>query len=249
MPVAATLEASSLKLDAEVANVHARRWLDEVANARVHATSKAVPALHLAEERAVMLPAPALKAPPVIAQRVALPVESLQHPLSVYDELLEVACAGAFGLKVISHDPFCKPEAFRALGVTSASFDELLSCSDAISLHVPLIEANLHMIDARAIARMKKGALLPNTARGGLVDTAAVIDAVRCEHLSGAGLDVLEQEPPAPELLAHGLDNLLVTPHLVFYSEEAIQNLQQQAAVAVAVVLQGKDAVHWLHHW
>ena len=65
----------------------------------------------------------------------------------------------------------------------------------------------------------------------------------------GAGLDVLEQEPPAPELLAHGLDNLLVTPHLVFYSEEAIQNLQQQAAVAVAVVLQGKDAVHWLHHW
>jgi transposase len=91
VPLAATLEASGLKLDAEVANVHVRRWLDEVANARVHATTKAVPAMRLAEERAVMLPAPALKAPPTIAQRVALPVESLLHPLSVYDELLEVA--------------------------------------------------------------------------------------------------------------------------------------------------------------
>jgi len=90
VPLAATVEATGLKLDAEIANVHVRRWLDEVANARVHATTKAVPAARLAEERAVMLAAPALKAPPPIARRVALPVESLQHPLSVYDELLEV---------------------------------------------------------------------------------------------------------------------------------------------------------------
>jgi transposase len=90
VPLAATLEAAGLKLDAEVANLHVRRWLDQVANARLHATTRAVPAVRLAEERAVMLPAPALKAPPPIAQRVALPVESLQHPLSVYDELLEV---------------------------------------------------------------------------------------------------------------------------------------------------------------
>jgi transposase len=91
VPLAATLEAGGLKLDAEIANVHVRRWLDEVANARVHATTKAVPARRLAEERAVMLAAPALQAPPMIPPRVALPVESLQHPLSVYDELLEVA--------------------------------------------------------------------------------------------------------------------------------------------------------------
>ena len=90
VPLAATVEATGLKLDAEVANVHVRRWLDEVANARVHATTKAVPAVRLAEERAVMLPAPALKAAPMVPQRVVLPVESLQHPLSVYDELLEV---------------------------------------------------------------------------------------------------------------------------------------------------------------
>ncbi len=91
VPLAATLEASGLRLDAHLANLHVRRWLDEVANARVHATTKAVPAVRLAEERAVMLSAPALKAPTPIPQRVALPVESLQHPLSVYDALLEVA--------------------------------------------------------------------------------------------------------------------------------------------------------------
>ena len=91
VPLAATLEAAGLRLDAELANAHVRRWLDEVANARVHATTKAVPAVRLAEERAVMLPAPALKAAGrAVPQRVALPVESLQHPLSVYDELLEV---------------------------------------------------------------------------------------------------------------------------------------------------------------
>lgn len=91
VPLVATLEASGLRLDANLANLHVRRWLDEVANARVHATTKAVPAKRLAEERAVMLSAPALKAPAPTRQRVALPVESLQHPLSVYDALLEVA--------------------------------------------------------------------------------------------------------------------------------------------------------------
>lgn len=90
VPLAATLEAAGLRLDVSVANIHVRRWLDEVANARVHATTKAIPARRLAEERSAMLPAPALAVAPVMALRVAIPVESLQHPLSVYDELLEV---------------------------------------------------------------------------------------------------------------------------------------------------------------
>lgn len=90
VPVAATLEASGLRLTVELANVHVRRWLDEIANARVHGTTKAVPAVRLAEERALMLAAPALKASVPMPQRVAMPLESLQHPLAVYDELLEV---------------------------------------------------------------------------------------------------------------------------------------------------------------
>jgi transposase len=90
VPLAASLKAAGLTLTAQLANLHVRRWLDEVANERVHGTTGAVPALRLAEERAVMLPAPALKAPPSIAAKVAVPVESLQHPLAVYDALLEV---------------------------------------------------------------------------------------------------------------------------------------------------------------
>lgn len=90
VPLAATVEATGLKLDVRTANVHVRRWLDEVANARKHATTKAVPAVRLAEERSAMLPPPALKAPPAIPHRVAIPTESLQHPLWVYDQLLEV---------------------------------------------------------------------------------------------------------------------------------------------------------------
>lgn len=90
MPLAATVEASGLTLDVDLANQHVRRWLDEVANARVHATTKEVPIVRLAEERAVMLPAPALKASPRLMHRVAVPTESLQHPLAVYDALLKV---------------------------------------------------------------------------------------------------------------------------------------------------------------
>lgn len=91
VPLAASVQAAGLQLTPEVANAHVRRWLGEVANARVHATTKAVPAQRLLEEQAVMLPAPALKAQPAQRLRVATPVESLQHPLAVYDELLGVA--------------------------------------------------------------------------------------------------------------------------------------------------------------
>jgi hypothetical protein len=91
VPLAASLEASGLRLTPEVANGHVRRWLDDVANARVHATTKALPATRLAEEQAVMLPAPALRAQPALRMRVVIPIESLQHPLAMYDELLGVS--------------------------------------------------------------------------------------------------------------------------------------------------------------
>jgi transposase len=91
LPLASRLEASGLWLDVDVANPHVRRWLDEVANVRIHGTTGVAPMTLLPDERAVMLPAPALKASPSVARRVAMPIESLQHPLSVYDELLSIA--------------------------------------------------------------------------------------------------------------------------------------------------------------
>jgi transposase len=90
VPLASSLEASGLKLDVSGANRHVRRWLDEVANVRIHGTTGVTPMSLLPDERAVMLPPPALKAPPRLSHRVVMPVESLQHPLSVYDELLRV---------------------------------------------------------------------------------------------------------------------------------------------------------------
>ncbi|MEW6707891.1 MAG: IS21 family transposase [Pseudomonadota bacterium] len=88
VPLAASLKAAGLALTAEVANRHVRRWLDGVANEREHGTTGEVPSVRLAEERAVMLPPPALKTPPRIGMKVATPLESLQHPLAVYDQLL-----------------------------------------------------------------------------------------------------------------------------------------------------------------
>ena len=159
------------------------------------------------------------------------------------------ARAGAFGFNLIAHDPYCDARVFTSAGATSVSFDALLSSADVLSLHVPLTTANRHVVDAEAIARMKKGAVLLNTARGGLVDATDVIDALEREHLGGAGLDVLDQEPPSEAHLCHGLDNLLITPHVAFYSEEAMEELQRQSAQAVADVLRGKDPVHWANRW
>lgn len=90
LPLASSLEASGLKLDVDVANRHVRRWLDEVANVRIHGTTGVSPWSLLPDEQAVMLPAPALKTPPRLPYRVVMPTESLQHPLSVYDDLLRV---------------------------------------------------------------------------------------------------------------------------------------------------------------
>ena len=91
VPLATSLKAAGLALTVEVANLHVRRWLDQIANQRIHGTTGDVPATRLTEERAVMLPAPALAAPAIAPMRVPVPVESLQHPLGVYDELLDEA--------------------------------------------------------------------------------------------------------------------------------------------------------------
>jgi len=100
-----------------------------------------------------------------------------------------------------------------ALGVRYVSFDELLDRSDVISIHVPLTADTHHKFDATVLARMKAGAILVNTARGAVVDEAALVDALRSGHLRGAGLDVFESEPPAPDHPLLTLDNVVVLPH------------------------------------
>ncbi len=107
--------------------------------------------------------------------------------------------AKAFGLHVLTHDPYVGADILTAAGVENVSFDELLARSDFVSMHAPLLPATRGLMNAAAFARMKKGAFLINTARGPLVDEAALIAALDSGHLGGAALDVVTTEPPAKD--------------------------------------------------
>jgi D-3-phosphoglycerate dehydrogenase len=120
------------------------------------------------------------------------------------------------------------------------SHEDLLGRADIASVHAPLNEATRHLIDARALARMKRGSCLVNTSRGGLVDEAALLDALNRGHIRAAALDVLQHEPPPRDhpLVKH--PNVVVTAHSAFYSEQAQAELHTRAAQAVLDVLQGR---------
>jgi len=152
--------------------------------------------------------------------------------------------AKAFGLKVITHDPYVPAQVTTALGVENTSFEDLLARSDFVSVHAPLLPATRGLINAAAFARMKKGAYLVNTARGPLVDEAALVAALDSGHLGGAALDVVAVEPLPQDSPLLGRDNVIVTPHTAFYSVEALEELQTKCAGDVARVLCGETPVY-----
>jgi D-3-phosphoglycerate dehydrogenase len=152
--------------------------------------------------------------------------------------------AKAFGLKVVAHDPYAAKDVFVAAGVESVSFDDLLARSDFISVHAPLLLATRGLVNAAAFAKMKKGALIVNTARGPLIDEPALIAALDSGHLGGAALDVVMTEPLAKDSPLIGRDNVILTPHTAFYSVEALEELQTKCASDVARVLSGEKPVY-----
>ncbi len=152
--------------------------------------------------------------------------------------------AQAFGIKVVAHDPFAKPEIFRAANVESVDLDTLFKTSDYVSVHAPLLPATRGMMNAAAFARMKKGAYIVNTARGPLIDEPALIAALDSGQIGGAGLDVVAAEPLAKDSPLLGRDNVIISPHTAFYSIEALDELQTKCATDVARVLSGEKAVY-----
>lgn len=121
----------------------------------------------------------------------------------------------AFGAAVQYYDPFrLSAEIEEQFGMRYVPLDRLIQTSDIITLHLPLTDATRHIIGADEIARMKDGAILINAARGGLMDDQAVVEAVRCGKLAGAGIDCVEHEPLAPNDLMLQEDNIIVTPHV-----------------------------------
>jgi D-3-phosphoglycerate dehydrogenase len=142
-----------------------------------------------------------------------------------------IVCQRGVGLrmKVIAYDPFLSQERAKELGVTKVELDELLERSDFITLHVPKTEHTAGMINAEAIAKMKKGVRIINCARGGLVDEAALADALKSGHVAGAAFDVFEVEPATDSPLFN-LPNVVCTPHLGAATTEAQENVALQVA-------------------
>lgn len=134
-------------------------------------------------------------------------------------------------------------------GCEAADVDAICREADLISLHLPLSAATRHLIDARRIALMRPTAVLVNTARGGLVDLDALAAALAEGRIHGAGLDVLEHEPPDPKHPILGLPNVVLTNHIGWYSEEAMRDLQRMTAEEAARILRGERPLHWLNPW
>ena len=152
--------------------------------------------------------------------------------------------ARAFGFKVIAHDPYVSPSIAQELGVELVSFERLLEISDFISVHAPLTPQTRGLFNADAFGRMKKGAHIVNTARGPLLDEAALVAALDAGHLGGAALDVVATEPLSKESPLLGRSNVILTPHTAFYSIEALEELQTKCATDVAQVLSGERPIY-----
>jgi glycerate dehydrogenase len=122
--------------------------------------------------------------------------------------------------------------------------DELLATSDVVSLHLPLTDQTRHMISARELASMKRNAILVNTARGGLVDEAALAQALTDGTIAGAGFDVLSKEPPVPDnpLLQLRLPNFVLTPHVAWASGGAMQTLADMLVDNLEAWVAGKPS-------
>ncbi|MDY4065050.1 MAG: D-2-hydroxyacid dehydrogenase [Ligilactobacillus agilis] len=159
-----------------------------------------------------------------------------------------------FGAKVVAFDPYHNPE-LEAAGLYVDSLEELFAKADAISLHMPATDQDKHIIGQEALAQMKDGVYLVNTARGSLIDTKALIAALKSGKVAGAALDTYEAETPIfnhdlrnqaltdetfKELIS--LDNALVTPHIAFYTETAVRNMVEIALDSAKSVLETGQA-------
>jgi D-3-phosphoglycerate dehydrogenase len=149
-----------------------------------------------------------------------------------------------FGCRVLAVDPNVPASEFAAHGAAAVALETLLAESDAVTLHCPATPATRHLIDRAAIARLKPGAILINVARGDVVETPALIDALRDGRISAAGLDVVESEPLPAESPLRSMDGVLVTSHIASTSANAVRTLRESAAAAIARSIQGEPPIH-----
>ncbi len=148
--------------------------------------------------------------------------------------------ARAFGMEALAHDPYVPGDQVAAAGARAVDMETLLRESDFVTLHSPLTADTQNLIGEAELGMMKADSFLINCARGPLIDEAALEAALRSGSIGGAGLDVLVEAHPAPDTPLLGLDNVVVTPHVAFFSQEAVLELEERAAGEVAAVLTGR---------
>lgn len=148
--------------------------------------------------------------------------------------------AQAFGMRVLAWDPYLTPEQFKAVGAEPASFESMLGEADFVSVHTPLDSETKGIIGERAFGLMKPTAYIINCARGPVVDETALIAALRKGMIAGAGLDVLESALPSQDNPLFAMDNVIVTPHTAFFSQDSLIELRTRASQAVVDVLSGR---------
>lgn len=155
--------------------------------------------------------------------------------------------AMAFQMDVLAYDPYLTESRAKSLGVQLASLDEVIENADYISVHMPLTKETKHMLNADAFARMKDGVRVFNCARGGIIDEAALIEALKSGKVAAAGLDVYEDEPPAEDSPLRQIENLVLTPHLGASTEEAQENVGIDVAKQMIDALTGGMVVNALN--
>jgi D-3-phosphoglycerate dehydrogenase len=141
-------------------------------------------------------------------------------------------------MKVLAYDPFINKQYAEEQGIVVSDFDSLVKESDVISLHLPLNDKTRHIISGEVMARMKRGVILINTARGGLIDEKAAHERLRSGNIGGLGLDAYEEEPPGKSPLFE-LDNVVLTPHTAAHTAEATTNMAAMAVQNLIDILSG----------
>jgi D-3-phosphoglycerate dehydrogenase len=146
-----------------------------------------------------------------------------------------------FGVDVLATDPYVDAALMREYGVRDVSFDGLLERADHVSIHVPLYEDTRSLFSTTEFERLPETAVVVNTARGGVLDERALLCALEADEIAAAGLDVLESEPPAPGDPLVEREDVVLTPHAAWYSEESQRDLSEGVAAAVAAVLRDES--------
>jgi D-3-phosphoglycerate dehydrogenase len=150
----------------------------------------------------------------------------------------------SFRTRVIAYDPYVTREAMEKLGARSCSLDDLLEVSDVISIHVPLTKETRQLIGRKELARLKDSVILVNTSRGSVIDQEALVESLRKGRIGAVGLDVLAREPPISTDPILGFENVIVTPHVGWYSEQSSSRLQEHAALEAERILTGQRPEH-----